>query len=121
MDISEIAIKIAAETDLVLGESIWLHNIPESDQEGVAIKLIRQTKDFGKVNIYQIVIFVVYRNWASQKSYIAQIEDLISNLRGLTSASWSVSGDIQTPYYGIDEHKRYVSAIMFNIKGGHDV
>lgn len=121
MDISDVAIKIANETDLVLGESIWLHNIPEEAQEGVGVKLVRKIRDFGKVRVHRIAIFLVFRNWSTQNSRVDEITDLMDNFRGLTSSDWCVSGDIQVQDYGIDEHKRYVSAIMFNIKGGHNV
>jgi hypothetical protein len=118
MALEELAEIIADNTDLVLGESIWLHNVPESAQEGVAVKLIRRLTDFGKIKAHRVAVFVLFRKWDTQKARIAEIEDLMDNLRGKISADWGVSGEIQVNDYGLDDHLRYVSSVVFNIKGG---
>jgi hypothetical protein len=118
MDIEEVATIIAEETDLSLGVEIWLHNVPESPQEGIAVKLIRRLTDFGKVRVHRIGVFVLFRTWDTQKLRLSEIENIFDNLRGKTTASWSVSGEIIVNDYGLDDHLRYVSSVMFNIKGG---
>jgi len=111
-----IAQYLADNTSLELGTSIWLHNIPESDIEGCVVKRIKLLQNFGTLQKTRFAIFFFHKSWTSQENLITTVSNLFVNLYGLTDASWSISGEVETQDYGIDEFDRYISAIFINIQ-----
>lgn len=116
MVIADIATFISTELELVLGEDIWLHNIPSGEKEGIAVKMIRRMADFGQFKVTRVAVYVLYRHWSVQDSTFNSIHDLMDNKRGAVNVDWSVSDEIQTNNYGIDEHSRFVTSVAFNVQ-----
>lgn len=116
MVISNIATFISTELDLVLGKDIWLHNIPFGENEGIAIKMVRRLADFGHFRVTRVAAYVMYRHWKTQEETFNSIHDLMDDRRGGISVDWSVSDEIQTHNYGIDENNRFVTSVAFNVQ-----
>lgn len=111
----DIATFIANNTSLSLGSDIYLHNLPEDDGQGLAVKPIRHVQNFGAGQTTRFGIFFLYKNWVSEKSKIDTIVNLFEDKRGKISSSWAIKGEIETQYFGMDEYDRYISTILINI------
>lgn len=107
---------LADNTSLILGDSLWLHNIPENDTEGCIVKRIKLLQNFGTLQNTRFAIFFFHKSWTSQENLLATAADLFMNLYGLTDASWGISDEVETQDFGIDEFDRYISAIFVNIQ-----
>lgn len=113
---SDIAKYIADNTSYILGDSIWLHNVPENDNEGISVKFIRELSNFGNLKTSSIAIFTVFKSWSIQRSNLETITSLMESKRGITNSSWGISSEITQDNFGLDEYDRYISSVAITVK-----
>jgi len=113
---SDIARYIADNTSYTLGDSIWLHNVPEGEAEGIAVKFIRELSNYGSFKTSSIAIFTVFKTWATQRSNLETLTSLLESRRGVLNSSWGIASEVTQNNYGLDEYDRYISSVVTTVK-----
>jgi hypothetical protein len=112
----DVANFLVNNTDLVKGDSIWLHTVPENHSEGVTIKKMSLLASYYDYAISDINIIVTYRSSTNLESRIGEILNLLNQRRGILTVPWSVVDNIHVNDYGRDSFDRLVSTITATVK-----
>jgi hypothetical protein len=114
--LTEVGTYIYTGLGLTPGTDFFLHNLPESAQEGVVLQELSITENFIGFNLSRISIFLFYPSWATQENYLALTTELLYKKYGTTDGGWCIQGDIQTTNFGLDTNNRYVTAVNASIR-----
>jgi hypothetical protein len=60
-------------------------------------------------------VFLFYPSWATVKTNIDILYDILHHAYGTLDGTWSLRDDIVTDNYGIDDLGRYISAVSFTV------
>jgi len=119
MDIlTEVATYVYTGLDLTPGTDFFLHNLPQGVSEGVVLQSISLSEGFYGLSLTRMSVFFLYPSWATIKTNIDILTDILHYAYGTLDGTWSLTGDISTENYGIDDLDRYISAVSFTVAYG---
>jgi hypothetical protein len=119
MDIlTEVATYVYTGLDLTPGTDFFLHNLPQGVSDGVVLQSISLSEGFYGLSSSRISVFFLYPSWATIKTNIDILTDILHYSYGILDGTWSLTGDISTENYGIDDLDRYISAVSFTVTYG---
>jgi hypothetical protein len=116
MDIlTKVATYIYTGLELTPGTDFFLHNLPDGVNAGVVLQSISPVEGYyGFVND-RMSVFLFYPSWATVKTNIDILYDILHHAYGTLDGTWSLRDDIVTDNYGIDDLGRYISAVSFTV------
>lgn len=112
----DVALYIENNTNLVRGEDIFLQFFPEGFDEGIIIKIGRNTRLFYEMQTHNSRILVFKYDYFDSLNLVDTLMDLLNNKRGTLDGTWTITDEIISEDLGVDEQSRYGFSIETQIR-----
>lgn len=88
---------------------------PMSYNEGISVEHVMDFHGFYPLERARIAVFIAYKSYKTAKQHAETLSALLSNYQGTSDGTWSVTGDVETIRFGMDEKRRNVFIVNFTV------